>query len=277
MPRLLDSARTNPVGWRGSRNRCCSSSAWSSTNTQAASSAAIRIGRPSSSPRPRSNSSVSSSVADPGTTRHPATERDMGAGGFRSLRPGRPGLPSLPRLRAIPRTPWWKTPRLSPRITTGVVSTAADSARFLRAIPTSQNDPLRPLRPQVLSADTGPMHLTRLATASEHCHLVRTRRSGHPLMTEQRPESDTAGRSRAEVEGDGLQEEVNAHFDSSASYWDGVYRGDDLQGIIYQQRQAAVLDYVDAARLAHDASVLEIGCGAGHLTMELAERGTAGD
>jgi SAM-dependent methyltransferase len=52
-----------------------------------------------------------------------------------------------------------------------------------------------------------------------------------------------------------------------------VYRGDDLQGIIYQQRQAAVLEYVDDAHLAGDAHVLEIGCGAGHLTMELADRG----
>jgi SAM-dependent methyltransferase len=93
-------------------------------------------------------------------------------------------------------------------------------------------------------------------------------------MTEKSPESDSGDRSRAGVEGgDGLQEEVNAHFDSSASYWDGVYRGDDLQGIIYQDRQAAVLDYVDAAHLGGDARVLEIGCGAGHLTMELAGRG----
>jgi ubiquinone/menaquinone biosynthesis C-methylase UbiE len=52
-----------------------------------------------------------------------------------------------------------------------------------------------------------------------------------------------------------------------------VYRGDDLQGLIYQQRQAAVLDYVAAARLQRGARVLEIGCGAGHLTVALARRG----
>ncbi|HEV7585911.1 MAG TPA: methyltransferase domain-containing protein [Solirubrobacteraceae bacterium] len=91
-------------------------------------------------------------------------------------------------------------------------------------------------------------------------------------MTEQSPESDTPGRPRAGAEGDGLQEEVNAHFDSSASYWDGVYRGEDLQGIIYLQRQAAVLEYVDQAHLERDAQILEIGCGAGHLTMQLADR-----
>ncbi len=75
------------------------------------------------------------------------------------------------------------------------------------------------------------------------------------------------------VEQGGVQQHVNAHFDSTASYWDGVYRGDSLQGVIYQDRQAAVLEYVDAADLKAQSRVLEIGCGAGHLTMQLAERG----
>jgi ubiquinone/menaquinone biosynthesis C-methylase UbiE len=73
----------------------------------------------------------------------------------------------------------------------------------------------------------------------------------------------------------GVQEHVNAHFDSSASYWDGVYRGESLQGLIYQQRQAAVLGDVDSANLGPGGRVLEIGCGAGHLTARLAERGLA--
>jgi ubiquinone/menaquinone biosynthesis C-methylase UbiE len=71
----------------------------------------------------------------------------------------------------------------------------------------------------------------------------------------------------------GVQEHVNAHFDSTASYWDGVYRGGSLQGLIYQLRQAAVLDDVVGAKLSPEATALEIGCGAGHLTVQLAERG----
>ena len=78
---------------------------------------------------------------------------------------------------------------------------------------------------------------------------------------------------RASTPGGGLQAEVNAHFDSTASYWDGVYSGDSLQGIIYQDRQMAVLEYVDAADVPAGGAVLEIGCGAGHLTMQLADRG----
>jgi ubiquinone/menaquinone biosynthesis C-methylase UbiE len=91
-------------------------------------------------------------------------------------------------------------------------------------------------------------------------------------MSHRNSETDTEQSSQGDVQPDAVQEHVNAHFDSSASYWDGVYRGDTLQGLIYQQRQAAVLDYVDAAKLPAGAPVLEIGCGAGHLTVRLAAR-----
>jgi len=77
--------------------------------------------------------------------------------------------------------------------------------------------------------------------------------------------------------GSDTQQNVNTHFDSTASYWDAVYSERDLQGAIYQQRQAAVLGYVDAALARRDRAqqigrALEIGCGAGHLTVRLGER-----
>jgi ubiquinone/menaquinone biosynthesis C-methylase UbiE len=77
---------------------------------------------------------------------------------------------------------------------------------------------------------------------------------------------------RGELARPGIQENVNAHFDATVSYWDAVYLEQDLQGVIYQQRQASVLEYVDAAGLPSGGRVLEIGCGAGHLTVRLAER-----
>ncbi len=71
----------------------------------------------------------------------------------------------------------------------------------------------------------------------------------------------------------GMQDDVNTYFDAEASYWDAVYLERNLQGLIYQQRQAVVLDDLDAVGLTTGARVLEIGCGAGHLTARLAERG----
>jgi ubiquinone/menaquinone biosynthesis C-methylase UbiE len=89
-----------------------------------------------------------------------------------------------------------------------------------------------------------------------------------------RPDSDNEIERRAgDAEPAGFQKNVNTHFDSTVSYWDQVYREDDLQGRIYRNRQSAVLTYIDAAGLPPGSRVLEIGCGAGHLTMQLAERG----
>lgn len=70
-----------------------------------------------------------------------------------------------------------------------------------------------------------------------------------------------------------MQDDVNTYFDAEASYWDEVYLERNLQGLIYRQRQAVVLDDLDAAGLKPGTRVLEIGCGAGHLTAQLAERG----
>lgn len=69
------------------------------------------------------------------------------------------------------------------------------------------------------------------------------------------------------------QRRIEAYFDEQAGYWDSVYRESDLQGVIYQQREAFVLSLVDSAALAGRAPALEIGCGAGRLTVELARRG----
>jgi SAM-dependent methyltransferase len=92
-------------------------------------------------------------------------------------------------------------------------------------------------------------------------------------MSHRDRESDASPSTQDGSPAGGTQREVNAYFDSSAGYWDGVYRGDSLQAVIYQQRQAAVLDYVQASELPADSRVLDVGCGAGHLAMELAERG----
>lgn len=88
------------------------------------------------------------------------------------------------------------------------------------------------------------------------------------------PDSDSEiERQAGETAPAGIQKNVNTHFDSTVAYWDEVYREEGVQGRIYRNRQAAVLSYIDAAGLPVSARVLEIGCGAGHLTMQLVERG----
>jgi ubiquinone/menaquinone biosynthesis C-methylase UbiE len=70
-----------------------------------------------------------------------------------------------------------------------------------------------------------------------------------------------------------LQEQVNAYFQSQSSYWKDIYSSSGVQGEIYRDRQAAVLAWIDSLALAPGSKVLEIGCGAGFITVALAERG----
>jgi 2-polyprenyl-3-methyl-5-hydroxy-6-metoxy-1,4-benzoquinol methylase len=69
------------------------------------------------------------------------------------------------------------------------------------------------------------------------------------------------------------QEEVSTYFQVRSSYWKDIYEGNSLPAEIYRQRQAATLAWVDELALSSDSRVLEIGCGAGFLSVALAERG----
>jgi len=83
-----------------------------------------------------------------------------------------------------------------------------------------------------------------------------------------------APRSVAEGEEPGAYEQgVTAHFDATALYWQAIYDDPRLQGEIFRERQRAALALVAKLELPAEASVLEIGCGAGLLTLELARLG----
>ena len=69
------------------------------------------------------------------------------------------------------------------------------------------------------------------------------------------------------------QEYVNAHFRSRSSHWKNIYAGDCLRGEIYRARQATVLDWIDGLALEPGSHMLEVGCGAGFLSIALAQRG----
>src|SRR5215470_14970273 len=69
------------------------------------------------------------------------------------------------------------------------------------------------------------------------------------------------------------QKTITSSFESSASYWQGVYDENSFLGSVYRERQAAALAWIDAFGLPAGSRVLEIGCGAGYLTVALAARG----
>ena len=66
---------------------------------------------------------------------------------------------------------------------------------------------------------------------------------------------------------------VAEYFDAESSYWDGLYQGDDVFAVIHQQRRSIALQYFDELSLPKAARILEVGCGAGLLTADLARRG----
>jgi SAM-dependent methyltransferase len=74
---------------------------------------------------------------------------------------------------------------------------------------------------------------------------------------------------RLEVE----QAEVDQFFDHHSEFWQRVYEESTLEAHIYQARQKLVVAFVDSLGLREGARVLEIGAGAGFLTIALAARG----
>lgn len=68
------------------------------------------------------------------------------------------------------------------------------------------------------------------------------------------------------------QRRVNEHFAYATPYWDDVYERKDLDGVVYREREERVVTLIDSLQLATGSSVLEVGCGAGRLTLALAQR-----
>jgi len=69
------------------------------------------------------------------------------------------------------------------------------------------------------------------------------------------------------------QEKVNAHFQAQSSYWKQIYARNTVYAAIYRARQTRALAWIDDLALAPGSRVLEVGCGAGFISVALAQRG----
>src|SRR5262245_42662267 len=66
---------------------------------------------------------------------------------------------------------------------------------------------------------------------------------------------------------------VDAYFRSNSSFWNEIYDAKGVQAEIYRTRQQTALEWVDGLSCEPNSRILEIGCGAGHLAVDLARRG----
>jgi 2-polyprenyl-3-methyl-5-hydroxy-6-metoxy-1,4-benzoquinol methylase len=69
------------------------------------------------------------------------------------------------------------------------------------------------------------------------------------------------------------QKIIDEHFDADSGFWTDIYQRKDVLGVIFRRRQTITLNYVKELALPKTARVLEIGCGAGFLSIALAQRG----
>lgn len=69
------------------------------------------------------------------------------------------------------------------------------------------------------------------------------------------------------------QQNVTDYFESTAAYWKTVYSDDTLLPTIYRDRHNTALGWIQDLDLRPNARILEVGCGAGLLTVALARNG----
>ena len=69
------------------------------------------------------------------------------------------------------------------------------------------------------------------------------------------------------------QKRTDDHFDAASGYWDDIYEARDVDAAIYRDRRTTVLEFVRKVGVPTDRPVLELGCGAGLVSVALAQAG----
>jgi len=72
---------------------------------------------------------------------------------------------------------------------------------------------------------------------------------------------------------DEKKKNVNAYFDTESSNWNEIYHKKDVYSVIHQDRRSIAITFFEELSLPHDARILDIGCGAGLTTVDIAKRG----
>jgi len=72
-----------------------------------------------------------------------------------------------------------------------------------------------------------------------------------------------------------LQEQgkVTEYFQSKSSFWNDIYASKGVYAEIHRDRHSAVLAWIDGLSLPPGTNVLEVGCGAGYMSVALAQKG----
>jgi ubiquinone/menaquinone biosynthesis C-methylase UbiE len=98
---------------------------------------------------------------------------------------------------------------------------------------------------------------------------------GRELRSSDAPPSSTqaaTARPGTAPDIDGWTREVTSYFSDASEYWDHVYSSKTAKAQVYRNRMAVALRW--ATRIAGPGAVAaDVGCGAGHLAVALAERG----
>src|ERR687884_2363252 len=69
------------------------------------------------------------------------------------------------------------------------------------------------------------------------------------------------------------QQLIDAHFNAQPHFWKDLYEENSLYGTIHRERRAIALRWITDLALPPAARILEVGCGAGLLAVDLARRG----
>jgi SAM-dependent methyltransferase len=68
------------------------------------------------------------------------------------------------------------------------------------------------------------------------------------------------------------QRRINMHFDASAQHWKDLYDRHTLEGVIHRSRRSLAFQWIQDLALPSHSRVLEVGCGAGLVAIDLARR-----